>query len=574
MRWLSGILLLWLFVPKAWALESYLTPERVLIVANKHSPFSREVADFYRKIRRIPRKNVLLLSLPRREEISRPIYLKYLERPLATFLQAQGLADQILVLVLMPEVPHKIKGRVARDGEAASVDSELTLLYRKMLYGPYRLGGWLKNPYFHAPENLPFDHDRFDIYLVTRLAGYRPEDVYALIKRAVQAKDTTPPYTLVLDAKDGPLSPGDNWLYATYLRLKGVNGLRFLTSFEPAFLASAQRVIGYASWGSNDPNYPRNRRLFFEFLPGAVGVTFVSTNARTFAEPPPDWQVGAPWHAKHKHFGGSPQSLIGDLIRLGITGISGNVYEPYLSASARPHLLFPAYLAGKPLAEAYYRSLAYLSWQTVVIGDPFTHLGKTRFVRREIGPWFAERKRRLARALKEKDHLFLARVYLRLGLEKKAFDELKALSRQKETLPPEAFGLLLALSRNPKLKNRLTKFLKPRKEKEAALLLALLLFEDKAYDQALALAKPLAREEIPEALYLAGRIKLEQQKCLEAASYLEKAIALQPQAWAYLPWLYRALMCGGKKKRAEHIKNKVLTMPELAELWPEFSKVQ
>src|SRR5262249_25439643 len=33
-------------------------------------------------------------------------------------------------------------------------------------------------------------------------------------------------------------------------------------------------------------------------------------------------------------------------------------------------ILFPAYLAGANLAEAFYLAMPYLSWQTVVIGDP------------------------------------------------------------------------------------------------------------------------------------------------------------------------------------------------------------
>src|SRR4029450_5369066 len=69
-------------------------------------------------------------------------------------------------------------------------------------------------------------------------------------------------------------------------------------------------------------------------------------------------------------FGGSPQSLVGDLIRDGVTGVSGNVAEPFLQAVVRPQVLFPAYLAGFNLAEAFYLATPYLSWQTVILGDP------------------------------------------------------------------------------------------------------------------------------------------------------------------------------------------------------------
>ncbi len=555
------------------ALTSYLSPERVLILANEKSPLSQKIARLYQKARRVPEENLLLLPLPRKEEISRPIYLKFLERPLSEYLARAGLVDQILAIVLMPEVPHKIKGKVAREGDAAAVDSELTLLYRKMLYGPYRLAGWLPNPFFQAPLEAPFEHDRFDIYLVTRIAGFSAEDCEALIKRGLLAAETRPPYTLVLDAKDGPVGPGDNWLHATYLLLKGFPGLEFALSFEPAFLLSAERVIGYASWGSNDPNYPRDRRLFFKFLPGAIGVTYVSTSARTFKEPPPGWKVGAPWHAKHKHFGGSPQSLIGDLIRLGITGISGNAYEPYLSASARPHLLFPAYLRGKPLAEAYYRSLAYLSWQTVVVGDPLAHLPGTKFSPRKPGAWFEERKKRFLRARAAGDHLFLARIYLKLGLEEQAFRELKKLWH-KGNPPQEAYVVLFSLIGNPKLKNRLRALLEKDGTPTGRFILAVLAAREKRFKKAQKLLEPLLAEErfslYPDALALAGEMALKRGNCKEAVRFLEKAIAARPPNWQLFPSLYRALKKCGQKERAEHIKEKILRLPELAELWPRF----
>src|SRR4029079_19289107 len=63
-------------------------------------------------------------------------------------------------------------------------------------------------------------------------------------------------------------------------------------------------------------------------------------------------------------------SLAGDLIHAGITGVAGHVAEPYLDATIRPDILFPAYVSGFNLAEAFYRAMPFLSWQTVVVGDP------------------------------------------------------------------------------------------------------------------------------------------------------------------------------------------------------------
>jgi Flp pilus assembly protein TadD len=58
------------------------------------------------------------------------------------------------------------------------------------------------------------------------------------------------------------------------------------------------------------------------------------------------------------------------LIKAGVTGIAGHVAEPFLDATIRPEILFPAYVAGFNLVESYYLAMPYLSWQTVVVGDP------------------------------------------------------------------------------------------------------------------------------------------------------------------------------------------------------------
>lgn len=120
------------------------------------------------------------------------------------------------------------------------------------------------------------------------------------------------------------------------------------------------------------------------FAPGAIATTIGSFDARTFRAPPGTWQpTASPDRASW--FEGSGDGLIGDLIREGVTGVSGQVGEAYLGGNVRPDILLPAYLAGFTLAEAFYLATPALSWQTVVVGDPLAAVvPATRLTRAEL----------------------------------------------------------------------------------------------------------------------------------------------------------------------------------------------
>jgi Tfp pilus assembly protein PilF len=128
-------------------------------------------------------------------------------------------------------------------------------------------------------------------------------------------------------------------------------------------------VLGYSSWGSTDPQN-RVRSYGMSFVPGAIAANLVGTDGRTFRAPPESWVPTGDSANRASWYGGSPESLIGDLIREGVTGVSGYVAQPLLNGVVRPQILFPAYLSGFNLVESYYLAMPYLGWQTIVVGDP------------------------------------------------------------------------------------------------------------------------------------------------------------------------------------------------------------
>jgi hypothetical protein len=91
----------------------------------------------------------------------------------------------------------------------------------------------------------------------------------------------------------------------------------------------------------------------FTWVPGSIAETFVSTGGRSFRY--------------NTNYG---QSLVADLLRDGVSGVKGYVYEPFLSAIAHPDILFDRYTDGYNLAESYYMASNFIGWMDVVVGDP------------------------------------------------------------------------------------------------------------------------------------------------------------------------------------------------------------
>lgn len=348
------------------------TGANVLLVVNLASADSKQIAARYADARAIPPANILGLSTQVTDDIERRAFDVQVEGPISEWFTRHNAQDRILYIVLTKGIPLRVRGTGGVNGTVASVDSELTLLYRKLLGLSVAPAGRLPNPYFagDAPADAaqPFSHRAHDIYLVTRIDAFTVDDAIGLIERGLTPARNG---AIVLDQRAVSIGnrQGDAWLAEAAKRLSAAGFAdRVRLESSTAVASGVKPVLGYSSWGSNDPAIKR-RRFDFGFVPGALAAMFVSTDARTLQEPPAEWVPGT-WQDRKTHFSGSPQSLLGDLIREGVTGATGHVAEPYLDGTTRPHVLFPAYLAGANLAEAFYRATPFLSWQTIVVGDP------------------------------------------------------------------------------------------------------------------------------------------------------------------------------------------------------------
>lgn len=348
------------------------TGESVAVVINDASGESQRIGEYYARKRAVPQANVIHLSTPSADDVSRPVFAATIEAPIASALSRRDLQDRVLYIVLTKGIPLRIAGTAGDRGTVASVDSELTLLYRRMTGRPAGAEGPLPNPYFlgTAPvtQARRFTHATEDIYLVTRIDAFTVDEALGLVDKA------SAPVThgrILLDERDTLQDrTGENWLDAAGARLRAMGqGDRVLLDTNAKGVRDASDVLGYYSWGSNDPTL-RVRRIGIGFEPGALAATYVNSDARTFQEPPASWQPSGNSRDQKAWWAGSPQSLTGDLVREGATGAAGHVADPSLAGAVRPQVLFPAYLSGFNLAESFYLAIPYLSWQTVVVGDP------------------------------------------------------------------------------------------------------------------------------------------------------------------------------------------------------------
>ena len=344
-------------------------PANVLVVINQESALSKSIGDYYVSKRGIPQKNICRIHATEAEEIDRTTYGREIAGAVGVCLRREGITESILYIVTTGGVPLRVAGSGGRDGDVAAVDSELALLYYDLKTGkPHAVKSALPNPFF-GKRNVTFAHPQFPIYLVARLEAYDLAGAKALVDRSLLAKNQG---KFVVDMADDSDSEGNDWLRNAVIRLPAE---RVIFDTEPKVLYKQTGVIGYASWGSNDKNR-HERRVGFQWLPGAIATEYVSTNARTFARPPKDWTI-SDWGvtSRLKWWAGSPQSLTADYLEEGASAATGHVAEPYLQTTPRPDLLLPAYYSGRNLAESFYLSIPALSWQNVVIGDPLMSLG-------------------------------------------------------------------------------------------------------------------------------------------------------------------------------------------------------
>jgi uncharacterized protein (TIGR03790 family) len=361
------------------------THPEVLVVVNERSDASLAIGELYRRARTIPAENEVRISVPPGnggavpESVPREVFNERILEPVRRALEERGLADQIEVIVTTRGVPVKVHDAqvepryLLREGRAASVAAELSLLFSDRIGSPGITRS--PNPYFGAMTPFREWRERGKPlrYLAAHLDGYPeptggtagvPRDVQGLIERAQERGE---PGVFVIDSDPNVgvgRDAGNALLLAPAAAALRALGLPVVEETTAAPVAGVEAIRGLASWGSNastaleKPGPPFFGKIGEKLYPGifaprALTVALVSTDARSFAAPP--------------RYG---QSLVADLIRLGAAGAAGHALEPALAGVARPYLLLREHALGTKAVEAFYRSIPFLGWTNVYVGDP------------------------------------------------------------------------------------------------------------------------------------------------------------------------------------------------------------
>lgn len=368
------------------------TAGEVLLVYNADSPISKAIAKDYAAKRGVTKEVAIHCADSAvgtaNETISLADYDREIAEPVKKFLSRH---QEINFIVLTKGVPIRIDGGEtgSRDEHTTgnlhtSLDSYLAAADYASIKGAVKISihgsgadgfAWL-NRYWK--QSVPFSHAAFGGYLVTRLDGYTKSDAEALVARSLAARTETISDVhggkVLLDVQPifkfkstdvagqpldvtGPIldeSDYGSW-NADMVKAGGLliaRGIPTELDTSEMFVGYRSNLLGYFSWGSNNPSYDEKKYESLRFAPGSIGDTAVSTSARTFLPTT----------------GG--QSLIADLIAHGITGVKGYTDEPLLQAMASPSVAMDRYTSGFTLAESLYAASRFVGWEDVVIGDP------------------------------------------------------------------------------------------------------------------------------------------------------------------------------------------------------------
>lgn len=367
-----------------------LEPKDVFVVCNKDVKESREVADHYVAKRKVPKENVIELSLPKGEDITREEYDTKLAGPLREALKDKKAACKVLLCVYgVPlrvgaqkpskeeqERIDKLKAEVeeakkAKDDKAvarltrqigdlnheqstAAVDSELMLLW----WPKYETARWQFNPLFwQASEG---DRKHADITLLTsRLDGPSADIAKRLVDDAVTAEAKGLKGKAYFDARGQKLD------------LKKPEQFTSYQGYDEAFREAAELMTkaGFdVTLDDKDPVFPKDSCPDAALYAGWYSVgTYV--DSFTFTTGAVAWHLASYEAVSLRQ--ADAKIWCPNLLQKGVAVTLGPVGEPFTVGFPKAGEFFGFLATGKyTVVECYARTTLLTSWAMTLVGDP------------------------------------------------------------------------------------------------------------------------------------------------------------------------------------------------------------
>jgi len=381
-----------------------LEPEEILVIANKTTPKSIDIAKYYMSKRKIPPDNLVEIRVADKETCSRIDYNANVATPVRRYLEKNRSEIHIRCLVLMYGIPLKIAPpdikskekieiralkkrkdalknqlknigeeqkkirdeikkelneinkairKLGKEDQRASLDSEIALVLEK----DYPLSKWTPNPYFLGFKDKTLVIKKEHVLMVSRLYGPDAKTVKRIIDDSIITEKKGLSGIAYFDArwpypdhkKLSAYAFYDRSIHLAAERVKKSRRLPVVLDEKPALFkpGACPKAALYCGWYSL-ANYVDA----FKWKPGSIGYHIASSECTTLKR-----ENSNVWCKK--------------MLEKGIAATIGPVSEPYVNAFPLPELFFGLLVDGNlTLAECYLLSIPYLSWKMVLVGDP------------------------------------------------------------------------------------------------------------------------------------------------------------------------------------------------------------
>ncbi|MFP4028810.1 MAG: TIGR03790 family protein [Candidatus Brocadiia bacterium] len=399
-----------------------LRPDEVLVLANRASDDSMEVARHYMKTRGIPKDHIFTIQYEDFGELTpmdqNPKWFPFdrfrdeVVEPLEQLLEEKGWRQQILCFVTVYGTPYRVGGFELTEKEKTELvrklmteetyreaspekkeemfekrkrnlwransafDSELATLFEpappenaRCGYGRrQRLNGPSKNPYF--AQSIPFrtfrqqqlaDEEPSLLYMVARIDGLSAQNAKGLVDKAVQAEKEGVSGTAYFDARsEGKKKKG-----------YGVGDWWIRRAWEITKKAGI-KTIRNTNGGMFGPGECPDALIYWGFYHP------FKYNGKIFNNSFPTGAIAchiASFEAANIHRAkwgkeGENMPWCSGFLRDGVTVTIGPVAEPYLQAFPHTPHFFSRLYSGWSMGETYWTSIAHTSWRMILVGDP------------------------------------------------------------------------------------------------------------------------------------------------------------------------------------------------------------